>query len=188
MKKSLGRKTLVYPHPVFVIGSYDENDNPNLMAASWSGICCSDPPCIGVSVRKIRKTYSNIIKSNAFSVGIPSIDKIKEVDYCGIHSGKDKDKIQDTGLTVTKSDLANVPIIEEFPITLVCSLYKTIELGVHIQFVGEILDVLADEKVLGADGLPILGLVNTFCYDSASRFYYGTGEKLIKAYTTITLD
>ena len=72
MKKSLGAKTLVYPTPVFVVGTYDANGKPNVMTASWGGICCSQPPCVAVSLRKATATYGNIVARKAFTISIPS--------------------------------------------------------------------------------------------------------------------
>jgi flavin reductase (DIM6/NTAB) family NADH-FMN oxidoreductase RutF len=182
MKKSIGKKTIVYPHPVFIVGSYNEDGTPNMMAASWGGICCSEPPCVTISLRQKRQTYANIFYHKAFTVNIPPVKYLRESDYVGVVSGKDIDKFKETGLTAVRSELVNAPYIEEFPLALICSLYKTVELGVHTQFIGEILDVLADEEVLGDNGLPLLEKINPFCYDSTDRMYYSVGEKLTKAY------
>ena len=84
MKKSLGAKTIVYPTPVFLIGTYDTQDNPNLMAAAWGGICCSVPPCVAVSLRKATYSYGNIMSRGAFTVNIASAKMAAEADYCGI--------------------------------------------------------------------------------------------------------
>ncbi|HPS92771.1 MAG TPA: flavin reductase, partial [Methanothrix sp.] len=72
MKKSLGNKTLLYPTPVCVIGTYDPSGKPNVMTAAWVGICCSSPPCIAVSLRKATYTYGCIMSRKAFSVCLPS--------------------------------------------------------------------------------------------------------------------
>ena len=71
MKKSIGAKTLVYPTPAFVIGTYDKDGRPNVMTAAWAGICCSKPPCVGVSLRKARYSYDNIVARKAFTVNVP---------------------------------------------------------------------------------------------------------------------
>lgn len=81
MKKSLGRKTVVHPAPVFVIGTYDRNKRPNAATVAWGGICCSDPPCISISLRKATYTYENIMENKAFTVNIPSEKYVKEVDF-----------------------------------------------------------------------------------------------------------
>jgi flavin reductase (DIM6/NTAB) family NADH-FMN oxidoreductase RutF len=149
MKKSIGAKTIVYPTPVFVIGSYDKAGKPNVMTAAWGGICCSRPPCVAVSLRKATYTYGNIMEHKAFTINIPSENYVTEADYFGLVSGKEKDKLSAAGLTPVKSDLVNAPYVQEFPLVLECTVLHTLEIGLHTQFVGEIIDVKADEAVLG---------------------------------------
>jgi len=184
MKKSIGQQTIVYPHPVFIIGTYDIKNLPNIMAVAWGGICCSKPPCIAISLRKATYTYNNILLNKAFTVNIPSEKYVKEADYVGIVSGRDVDKFAETGLTPVKSETINAPYIDEFPLVLCCKLFKTIEIGLHTQFVGEIVDVLVEEDCLNEKGKPEINAINPFCYDSASRYYYGVGENIIKGFTT----
>ena len=57
MKRSLGAKTLIVPTPTWIVGSYDKHGKPNGMTAAWGGICCSDPPCVAVSLRKATYSY-----------------------------------------------------------------------------------------------------------------------------------
>ena len=73
MNKSLGAKTLIYPAPVLVVGTYDKAGKPNVMTASWGGICCSQPPCIAVSLRKATYSYNNILERKAFTISIPDL-------------------------------------------------------------------------------------------------------------------
>jgi flavin reductase (DIM6/NTAB) family NADH-FMN oxidoreductase RutF len=184
MRVSVGAKTIVHPHPVFVIGSYCEDGRPNIMTASWSGICCSQPPCIGVSLRKATLTYANIMASGAFTVNIPSVKYAREADYAGIVSGRDVDKFQATGLTAVKAEKVNAPYVEEFPVTLECELLQHIELGLHTQFIGQIMELTADEDVLGSSGLPDIEKVEPVLYGSqGSSAYYGIGENLGNAFS-----
>lgn len=187
MKKSLGKKTILYTHPVLMVGSYSVDGVADLMAASWGGICCSEPPLVTVSIRKQRQTYDNIMHNQAFSINIPTVKYVRESDFCGVISGKQTDKFHATGLTAIKSELVNAPLVKEFPLALICKLHKTVELGTHTQFIGEILDAVADEEVLSEKGMPIIEKIQPFFYDSASRHYYGIGEQLIEAYTTMIL-
>jgi flavin reductase (DIM6/NTAB) family NADH-FMN oxidoreductase RutF len=69
MKRSIGAKTLIYPTPTWVVGSYDNQGKPNGMAVAWGGICCSEPPCVAVSLRKATYTYGNLVERQAFTVG-----------------------------------------------------------------------------------------------------------------------
>ena len=97
-KKSLGADTLAYVTPVWVIGTYDKDGKPNMMTASWAGICCSNPPSVTVSLQKPRHTYANLMVKRAFTVNIPSEKFVEETDYFGIASGKKEDKLARTGL------------------------------------------------------------------------------------------
>ena len=182
MKKSLGAKTLLYPMPVWVIGSYDENNRPNAMTASWTGICCSKPPCVYVSVRRMRYSYENILNKKSFTINIPSSKYIKQCDYLGTRSGKNENKFESTGLTPIKSDLVDAPYIKEFPMVIECKLIKDIDLGTHTQFIGEIVDVKCDEEFLNEKNVPILKDVDPFIYTPELGDYYSIGNKLAKAY------
>ena len=183
MKKSIGPKTLVYPHPVFIVATYDKDNKPNMLAISWGGICCSKPPCVAISLRKSRYSFNNIVLNKAFTVNIPSTQYVKESDFMGIVSGSNVEKFAETGLHAIKSEYVNAPYIEEFPLSLCCKLIKTVEIGSHIQFIGEIIDVLVDKNKLDENNVPILESIDPFCYDSATKNYYSVGEKLIKGFS-----
>ena len=183
MKRSLGSKTIIYPTPVFVVGSYDKSDRPNIMTAAWGGICCSKPPCVAVSLRKATYTYGNIVEQQAFTISIPSEDHAKLADYCGLVSGKSHDKFVDTGLTPVKSDLVNAPYVKEFPLILECKVLDTFEIGLHTQFIGEIMDVKADEDVLGEKELPEIEKVKPILFAPENLDYYGVGRHLGKAFS-----
>lgn len=183
MKKSIGARPIVYPTPVFVIGTYDKAGKPNVMTAAWGGICCSRPPCVAVSLRKATYTYGNIMEHKAFTISIPSENYVREADYFGLVSGKEEDKFSAAGLTPVKSDLVNAPYVQEFPLVLECTVLHTLEIGLHTQFVGEIMDVKADEAVLGEKGMPDIEKVRPFLYAPESQGYYGVGEYLGKAFS-----
>ncbi len=182
MKRSLGAKTILYPTPVLIVGTYDKAGRPNAMACAWGGICCSKPPCVAVSLRKATYSYDNIVHRKAFTVSIPSEAHVKEADYFGIASGRNTDKFAAAGLTPVRSDLVDAPYVAEFPVVLECRLLHTLEIGLHTQFVGEILDVKADENALAPDGAPEAGRVRAMLYDTGAQAYYGTGPFLGKAF------
>jgi flavin reductase (DIM6/NTAB) family NADH-FMN oxidoreductase RutF len=183
MKKSVGAKTIVYPTPVFVVGTYDKAGKANVMTAAWGGICCSTPPCVAVSLRKVTYTYGNIVAHKAFTISIPSENYVKEADYFGLVSGEKEDKFAASGLTPVKSDLVDAPYVKEFPLVLECKVLHTLEIGLHTQFVGEIMDVKADEAVIGEKGLPEIEAVRPFSYAPESRGYYRIGSFLGKAFS-----
>ncbi|UCD34750.1 MAG: flavin reductase family protein [Nitrospiraceae bacterium] len=183
MKKSLGAKTIVYPTPVFVVGTYDKEGKPNVMTASWGGICCSSPPCIAVSLRKATHSYGNVVEQKAFTINIPSETYAREADYFGIVSGKNTDKFGAAGLTPVKSDLVSAPYIREFPFALECRLLHTIEVGLHVQFIGEILDIKAEESVLNEKGSLDIEKVQPFLFAPEARTYHRVGSVLGKAFS-----
>ena len=183
MKKSIGAQTIVYPTPVFVIGTYDDNKEPNVMTAAWGGICCSDPPCVAVSLRKATYSYGNIIESKAFTVNIPPEQYAREADYFGIASGRRGNKLAAAGLTPVESDLVHAPFIKEFPLVLECALRHTFELGLHTQFVGEILDVKADASVITDGRFPDIEKVKPMIFSPGDRNYYGIGPCIGAAFS-----
>jgi flavin reductase (DIM6/NTAB) family NADH-FMN oxidoreductase RutF len=183
MKKSLGARTLAQPAPVWIVGSYDTQGKPNMMTIAWGGICCSQPPCIAVSVRKVTYTYGNLVARKAFTVNIPSVGLIKEADYVGTVSGKSVDKFAMTGLTPVRSELVDAPYVKEFPVVIECKLLHIVEIGQHTQFVGEIMDVKAEEAVLGEKGTPDIMKVRPFIFDTGQRAYFGMGEKIGMAFS-----
>ena len=183
MKKSFGPKTLVFPTPVWVVGSYDKQGKPNVMAAAWGGVCCSKPPCVAVSLREATYTHGNIMERKAFTVNVPSEDHSREADYIGIASGRNVDKFAVTGLTPVRSEIVDAPYVGEFPLVLECRLLRTVEIGLHTQFIGEILDVKADESVIGEGGLPDIEKVKPVVYAPEIRTYHGLGRNLGRAYS-----
>ncbi len=181
MKVSIQAATLGFPLPVYMVGTYDKNDVPNVMSASWAGICNSVPPCISVSVRKNRHTYQNIIDTECFTMSVPPSNLVKEADYLGVYSGKTHNKLEHLGLTYEKHNTLNCPIIQEFPLSLVCKLKHTIDLGSHTQFIGEIIDIVIEDNLL-VDGKPSFELLDSFCYDYTNKSYRRIGDKISDAY------
>ena len=180
MKQSLGAKTLAQPTPVWVVGTYDEEGKANAMTAAWGGICCSEPVCVTVSLRKSRYTYANALARQAFTINVPSVDQVAEADFFGMVSGKDVDKFAATGLTAAKAEFVDAPYVEEFPMVIECALVKTVELGVHTQFIGEVRDVKVSKETLDGD-FPDMAKVRPIVYAWGQHTYYGLGDALGKA-------
>ena len=182
MKKSIGAKTIVYPTPVFIVGTYDKSGIPDAMAAAWGGISCSRPPCVSISLQKQRYTLENITERKAFTINIPSEHYVNEADYFGIVSGRDSDKFSESGLTPVKSEIVDAPFIEEFPLILECKLVHEVDLGMHIQVTGEIMDVKVDDNAVDSNGIPDITKIKPFIFDPAAIAYYGVGKKIGKAF------
>jgi flavin reductase (DIM6/NTAB) family NADH-FMN oxidoreductase RutF len=182
MKKSRGAKTIVFPTPVFIVGTYDEDEQPNMMAAAWGGICCSRPPSVSVSMRSATYSHGNILAREAFTINIASERYVKEADYVGLVSGRDVDKFAETGLTPVKSDLVDAPYVAEFPLTLECKLSQVVEIGLHTLFVGEIMDVKAEADVFDDEGHVDIEKVRPLLWAPDGGGYYGVGEHLGPAF------
>jgi flavin reductase (DIM6/NTAB) family NADH-FMN oxidoreductase RutF len=183
MKKSLGAKTLAVPTPTWLVGTYDAAGRPNIATVAWCGVCCSEPPSVAISLRKSRYSYDAIVARRAFTVNVPTETHVREADFAGILSGRDVDKFAAAGLTAVRSELVDAPYVSEFPLVLECRLIHTIEIGIHTQFVGEIIDVKADAAVLDANGLPDGEKVLPIVYDTGTRNYFGLGKVIGKAFS-----
>lgn len=179
MRKNFGAKAMLYPMPVLIIGSFDENGVPNAMNAAWGGI--SEETEISICVAAGRKTIKNILKSGAFTVSVADAENIVPADYVGVVSGnKEPDKIAKTGWTVEKSELVNAPLFKELPFALECKLVSYDEESCRL--VGEIVNVCADEKIL-TDGKIDLSKFNPITYDPANHDYIALGKTVGKAFS-----
>lgn len=183
MKQSSGAKPLLFPTPVLMVGTYDQAGKPNLMNVAWGGVCSSKPPCVAVSLRKATYTYGCLVERKAFTVGIASEKYMVEADYVGIASGRDLDKFAAAGLTHVRSELVDAPYAEEFPVVLECRLLQVVEIGLHTQFIGEIMDIKADADLFADDGQLDIMKIQPLIFDTARRGYHGVGPLLGKAFS-----
>jgi len=181
MKKSLGATTILAPAPTWVIGTFDANGRANAATIAWGGICCSKPPCVAISMRAATLTHGNIMARRAFTVNIPSEDLVRQADYFGIASGRDVDKFAATGLTPVKSELVDAPFVGEFPMVVECTVLHVVEIGLHTQFIAEILDIKADESVLAEGGLDIAKL-RPIVFAASGRTYHGLTKSIGPAF------
>ena len=182
MKKSLGPEALLVPAPAWVICTYDARDKPNAMTVAWAGICCSRPPAVAIALRKATYTYTNLVARKAFTVNIPSEAFVREVDFFGLASGAVTDKFAATNLTPALSSLVDAPYIQEFPLVFECRVIQVMEIGLHTQFIGEILDVKAEPGILGADDIPRIDQLRPLVYSTGTRTYHGIGGALGQAF------
>jgi len=183
MKKSLGARTILQPAPALVVGSYDEAGRANVMTAAWGGIVSSKPPCVGVSLRPSRYSCDAILSRGAFTVNIAPTKYMRETDYFGLASGRDADKFEVSGLTPVKAAQVDAPMVEEFPVTLECKVRDTLEIGSHIQIVGEIVDVIVDEECLGEDGRISMAAVDPCIFSPLEGRYFRLGPEVGEAFS-----
>ena len=178
MRKNFGAKTYLYPQPVMIIATYDENGRANAMNAAWGGIIGGDEIIFDLSSHK---TTDNILKTKAFTVAVGDAEHVVECDYVGIVSAnKEPNKMEKAGFTTTKSEFVNAPVINELPLSLECELIKAVDEG---KFIGRIINVSADEKILDADGKIDLTKFAPITYDPANFGYYRLGEKVGQAFS-----
>ena len=179
MRKNFGAKNWLYPMPVLIIGTYDDNGVPNAMNAAWGGIY--DTNQIMVCLADDHKTTDNIKRCGAFTVSFATAKTVVPCDYVGIVSANDvPDKFERAGFHATMSDRVNAPIINELPMTLECKLVKFNEDGICI---GEIVNVSADESIIDADGKIDAKKLDPIIYDSVTHAYWTFGEKVGRAFS-----
>lgn len=183
MKKSLGPKTILYPTPVLVVGSYDSDGKPNVATAAWGGIVCSNPPCVTVSFRPSRASYENIMSRRAFTISLPGEEHAAAADYFGTVSGRSHDKFEESNLTPVRSELVDAPYVGEFKLVLECQVIETYDLGAHTQFIGEIKDVKADESLMDSRGRVDPELLKPLVYGPGAEAYFGIGRRVGDAYS-----
>jgi flavin reductase (DIM6/NTAB) family NADH-FMN oxidoreductase RutF len=124
------------------------------------------------------------MERKSFTISVPSQSQVKLADYFGLNSGRDTDKFAVTGLTAVRSELVDAPYVAEFPLVLECKVVHVFELGLHTQFVGEIVDVKADQEVLDAAGMPDILKILPIIFSPGNQIYYGVGASLGHAFAT----
>ena len=179
MRKSFGPKPLLYPQPVLMIATYDEDGTPDIMNAAWGGITEDNEITICLSAE--HKTTKNLQKRGAFTVSMADEAHVVACDYLGITSAnKTPDKVTRSGLHVTKSELVDAPLIDELALALEC---KVISYDPETcRLVGEIVNVSADESVLDENGKIDPDKLRPITFDPIHNAYRVLGEKVGNAF------
>ncbi len=172
---NFGPKPFIYPMPVLIVGTYDENGVPNAMNAAWGAITDMNEITISMSPHK---TTENLLKSGAFTVSFATEDTVVACDYVGVETAsKVADKFAKAGFHATKSENVNAPLIDELPMALECKV-KSYEDEILI---GEIVNVCADESIL-IEGKVDPKKLKPIAYDPVNHTYMGLGEVVGKAF------
>ena len=179
---SLGPQAFISPAPVMLVGTYDAEGRPNIMTATWGGVCCSQPPSLSVSLRRSTWTCRALQQRNAFTVSIPDRSMVGQADFAGLVSGCQENKFQTLGLTPRPGEHVDAPFVAECPVVLELLLRHTLELGSHIQFVGEIMDVKVRKDCLTPEGLPDASRIDALSFAPLTKEYYGTGDFVARAF------
>ncbi len=178
MRKNFGAKPILYPQPVFIIGSYDEDGKADAMNAAWGGLTEADE--ITMCISPSHKTTENILKRGAFTVSMGTADTVVACDYVGIVSGKDEpDKLEKAGFHVVKSEFVDAPVFAELPMVVECQLSSYDPASCHL--VGKIVNVCADERIL-TDGKIDPFKLRPIVFDGVHHTYHVLGEKVGNAF------
>ena len=181
MKKDLGLVQAVYPMPVLMVAAYDEKEKVNVMNAAWGQICDYDKIILFIGEGK--RTWLNIKASKAFTVALADRAHMDVADFFGIASGnRINDKFERTGYHAVRSDKVHAPIIEEFPVVMECELLEFLHTDYVDGIVGKIVNVKAEEAVLGKNGKVDPAKLNALMFDQFQNGYYVTGEQVGKAW------
>ena len=180
MRKNFGPQTLLYPMPVLIIGSFDENGNPNAMNAAWGGIYDTNQViiCLGS-----HRTTDNIKKSKAFTVAFATVETVTASDYVGLVSqNNEPDKIKKAGLHYEKASKVNAPLFLNYPLTIECELVDLINEGEGGgNIIGQIVNVSADEKIL-TNGKVDYKKLKPITFDASNHQYVALGEVVAEAF------
>lgn len=180
MRKNLKAKAYMYPLPVLIVGTYDENGVPNAMNVAWGTVC--DTAQVAIVLSAGHKTVKNLLKTQAFTVAIADAKNVVPADYIGVVSANNvPDKLAKTGWHITKSEFVNAPVIEELPLVLEC---KLVSYDTDTEIcIGEVVNVSVDERILNEKGKIDLTKFVPICYDCDTYGYYKLGEKVGNAFS-----
>lgn len=179
MRKNFGAKSWAYPEPVFILAAYGEDGTPNAMNAAWGGI--SEDAELSICISAGHKTTANILARKAFTVSMATVEQMVACDYVGIESGNNvTNKVEKAGWHTTKSEFVDAPVIDELPMAVECRLISYDPKSCRL--VGEIVNVSADESVLGEDGKIDPDKLQPITFDPIHSAYRKLGEKVGNAF------
>lgn len=184
MKTNVKNHTMMYPAPAVVASAYDEDGNADACTLAFAAMCSHHPPAVMIAINTTlkRKTLKSILHTKEFCLAYPSIEHVAEVDYLGIESGYNEDKLAKVNFTHQKAQKVNAPLINEFKVSVECRVMHIAEVGSHTQITGEIVNVQADEEVLDEKGKIDFNKLNPLVYDDITHAYYSAGSQISKAF------
>ena len=178
MRKNFGSQHWLFPQPVLMIATYNEDGTPDIMNAAWGGISDSDE--ISISISNTHKTAKNLLKRGAFTVSFATADQVVACDYVGLVSGnKVPDKFARAGFHAVKSEFVDAPLVEELPMALECRV-RSYDTETDI-LIGEIVNACADERIL-TDGKIDPAKLRPIVFDPVNHDYLELGAKAGKAF------
>ena len=181
MRTKLNITEGIFPMPVLMIATYNEDGSVNVMNAAWGTMQARN--MVALNLDEDHKPVENMKARKAFTVSIADAAHVTEADYFGVVSGnKVADKLAVSGLTAVKSENVDAPVINEFPLCLECEFveYQNNEYGCGV--IGRVVCVTADERVM-KDGKPDMSLVNAIAFDPYTHGYYRVSERVGNAFS-----
>ncbi|MHB0884416.1 MAG: flavin reductase family protein [Bacillota bacterium] len=175
-RTNLKPSTSLYPQPAVMVSCGDIDGQKNIITLAWAGVACSEPPMVSLGIRPQRFSYDLIKGSGEFVVNLPGTGLLRETDFCGNTSGRTVDKFAALGLTPSRSVKTKAPGIAECPVSLECRVRELIHLGSHDLFVGEVVNISADDQALGDSGKIDLTRISPLAYGGGD--YWELGKKL----------
>ena len=167
--------TLLSPVPPALV-SCGTMERPNALTIAWTGILNSQPPKTYISVRPERYSHGLIREGGEFVINLPTAAMVRAIDYCGVRSGRDEDKLKKTGLTPLPVTGFSCPMIGESPLSLACRVTEVVPLGSHDMFLADIVSVLVDPALVGENGKLRLAKAGLCAY--AHGEYFALGKKI----------
>ena len=180
MRKNIKTTEAIFPMPVLMIATYNEDGSIDVMNAAWGMMLERD--YVVLNLTETHKTVKNIKERKAFTVSIADAKHVKEADYFGVVSGNNTpNKFENSVLTATKSEHVDAPIVSEFPICMECEFveYQDDQYGCGV--VGKVINVTADESVMNGDNVDI-SLVEAIAFDPYTHGYYKVTERVGEAF------
>jgi len=180
MRKKLNVTEGIFPMPVLMVATYNDDDSVNVMNAAWGTMQARDT--VVLQLTESHKTVQNIKKRGAFTVSIADAKHVVEADYFGVVSGnKVADKFENSGLTSSKANTVNAPVINEFPICLECEFIEYQDNAYGCGVIGKVVNITADESVMVDDKID-MSLVNAIAFDPYTHGYYKVAERVGEAF------
>lgn len=167
-------ETFVFPTPVVLLTCRSSEGRENILTLAWVGVACSDPPMVTVAIRPQRFSHSLVVETGEFVLNVPRAEMLETVDFCGMHSGREMDKFEATGLTPTAAEVVSASVIEECPYAVECKVEHMLRLGTHDLFVARVVAAHADESVLTDKGKMDHALLAPIAY--CPHRYFSLGE------------
>ena len=178
MKRNLGPRDIIFPVPAALVAT-GTLERPNVLTVAWIGMMGSDPPVLAISLKKSRHSLAIIRKEKEFTVNIPSAKHFRETDYCGLVSGKRRQKFQDCGFTPIPALVVRAPLVRECPFNLECRVRDEVGLGDWVVVFGEIVETHVDvDKIDPGTGKIDIAGIDPLVYCATVREYWSLGTRL----------